>query len=526
MLNVLIALLCLTSVVIVTAIEHGYGSSGVVVDAVKPIGNITRFWVYTGFSPPEPREAAIEFLTSRDIEYNLALIGAVPLKGILFVRIHWLLELIIVKSLSVEGLFELDFAHLDTVIQLIVKNELHPVFELMGNPSGVFSDINNNSTQIELWKKIVTAVVSRYTTLYGVNELSKWKFETWNEPDLKQYNVLNFTEAGYMKYVEASRAGLNDAITKTNITLLYGGPAGLFKSKKKHKLCWKFLSHCSKHECNLNFISFHKKGNGSADKVVEDSIEMLNIIKDMYNGTQPPPLANTEADILSGWWRNESWRADVRYAAAVSMVLAGFIDRLNDDILILSNDNGFLNYHPHFFTQRTLFGRFQMNNTLDKHSQIFEKPVYSVMGILAYLGNEKLRFASTFDNRLRIIASTSRFGSSSSTTSIILVWSTDSMDINTTLITIPVQVFLPNISGKYAVRTLQNTEPHPSAVWLEAGSPVYPDSDLRRKMRKAQVTNLRAFNVTFNEVLILWSDTEIESRLFRRSDWKIQSSRF
>ncbi|XP_039282923.1 alpha-L-iduronidase [Nilaparvata lugens] len=243
-------------------------------------------------------------------------------------------------------------------------------------------------------------------------------------------------------------------------------------------------------DCHLKFISFHKKGNGSAAKVVEDSADMLNVIKDMYNGTQHPLLANTEADILTGWWRDELWRADVRYAAAVAMVLAGFIDRLNDHFMILSNDNAFLSYYPHFFTQRTLFARFQMNNTLDKHSQLFEKPVYSVMGMLAYLGEQKLRFASTNDDRLKVIATRSRIGGSSLSISIMLIWSTDSMDINTTLITIPVNIFLPNISGKYAVYKLENSEAHPSAVWSEAGCPVYPDSELRSRMRKTQGTHL------------------------------------
>lgn len=34
------------------------------------------------------------------------------------------------------------------------------------------------------------------TGRYGVKNVAKWKFETWNEPDLAGYNLQNFTEKG------------------------------------------------------------------------------------------------------------------------------------------------------------------------------------------------------------------------------------------------------------------------------------------------------------------------------------------
>ena len=58
---------------------------------------------------------------------------------------------------------------------------------------------------------------------------------------------------------------------------------------------------------------------------------------------------------------------------------------------LLSNDNGFLSYNPHFFTQRTLLARFQMNNTKPAHVQFIRKPVYSVMGMLSHLGENQLQ---------------------------------------------------------------------------------------------------------------------------------------
>lgn len=44
---------------------------------------------------------------------------------------------------------------------------------------------------------------------YGVESVKKWKFETWNEPDLKGYNLLNFTVEG------AANKAFNDQLNES-----------------------------------------------------------------------------------------------------------------------------------------------------------------------------------------------------------------------------------------------------------------------------------------------------------------------
>lgn len=67
---------------------------------------------------------------------------------------------------------------------------------------------------------------------------------------------------------------------------------------------------------------------------------------------------------------------------------------------LLSNDNAFLSYHPHQFTQRTLTARFQINNTHPPHVQFVRKPVLTAMGLLALLGATRLFIVVT---NIRII---------------------------------------------------------------------------------------------------------------------------
>ena len=57
---------------------------------------------------------------------------------------------------------------------------------------------------------------------------------------------------------------------------------------------------------------------------------------------------------------------------------------------LLSNDNAFLSYHPHPFTQRTMLARFQVNSTHPPHVQFIRKPIHAVMGLLSMMGGERI----------------------------------------------------------------------------------------------------------------------------------------
>ena len=58
---------------------------------------------------------------------------------------------------------------------------------------------------------------------------------------------------------------------------------------------------------------------------------------------------------------------------------------------LLSNDNGFMNFYPSFFDQRTLTARFQINNTKPNYVDFIKKPVLGVMGLLALLGDQQVQ---------------------------------------------------------------------------------------------------------------------------------------
>ena len=81
-----------------------------------------------------------------------------------------------------------------------------------------------------------------------------------------------------------TRAGRRNA-PSTDLHFPLRGPAGLFKSKEKHPLCWHILEFCNVNlkQCPLEVLTYHRKGNSYFDnEVINGSRTLLqNIYADM-----------------------------------------------------------------------------------------------------------------------------------------------------------------------------------------------------------------------------------------------------
>ncbi|GLH00459.1 LOW QUALITY PROTEIN: Alpha-L-iduronidase, partial [Gryllus bimaculatus] len=105
------------------------------------------------------------------------------------------------------GVGELDWAQLDSLLDWMHARDLALGFELMGNPAGRFRDLARPE-EARAWRRFVARLLRRYLDRYGSEAIARWRFETWNEPDLRKYNTLNFTLPGFARYARASAAGL------------------------------------------------------------------------------------------------------------------------------------------------------------------------------------------------------------------------------------------------------------------------------------------------------------------------------
>uniref|UniRef100_A0A671QFG7 Alpha-L-iduronidase n=1 Tax=Sinocyclocheilus anshuiensis TaxID=1608454 RepID=A0A671QFG7_9TELE len=228
----------------------------------------------------------------------------------------------------------------------------------MGSVSNSFSNFEDKS-QVTEWRNLVYLIAKRYIWNYGLGFVSQWNFETWNE--LNNHDFDNIT---------VSIQGLRAA----SPLLKLGGPGDSCHSLPHSPYCWEMLQHCyngtnyftGETGVRLDYVALHKKGGGSSLPILQQEEATVREIQQRFPRFRSVPIYNDEADPLVGWNKPLTWRADVTYAAMVVKVISQHQNLLMADqnstinYTLLSNDNAFLSYHPHPFTQRTLTARFQM----------------------------------------------------------------------------------------------------------------------------------------------------------------------
>ncbi|XP_025054864.1 alpha-L-iduronidase isoform X3 [Alligator sinensis] len=417
----------------------------ITVDASQNQRALTPFWKSAGFCPPLPHSRADIFDLSKDQIINLAYISSVPHGGIEQVRIHWLLELITVKMTN--GKLHYNFTNLDNFMDLLWTNKLVPGFELMGSPSGYFTDFEDKK-QVVRWKNLVALLAKRYIAKYGLEHVAKWNFETWNEPDHHDFDNVSMTVKGFLNYYDASSEGLREASS----LLKFGGPGDSFHPFPKSPMCWSLLYHCyngtnfftGETGVRLDYISLHKK-------II---IQHQNLLISKANST-------------------------INYT-------------------LLSNDNAFMNYYPHYFTQRTLTARFQMNNTKPPHVQMVRKPVLTAMGLLALLGETQI-FADVYNSKgkngnnstvgvLATLHTPAELPSSDSWQATILIYASDDnhTSLNISAVTLNMTQFPKCAELVYVTYCLDNNLTNPYLEWKKLGSPDFPSVKQFQQLRDAE----------------------------------------
>ncbi|XP_057562075.1 alpha-L-iduronidase isoform X5 [Hippopotamus amphibius kiboko] len=475
------------------------------VDAARAQRPLRPFWRSTGFCPPLPHSQADRYDLSWDQQLNLAYVGAVPHGGIEQVRTHWLLDLITARGSAGQGL-SYNFTHLDQYLDLLRENQLVP---------------------------------------------------------------------GFLNYYDACSEGLRAA----SLALRLGGPGDAFYPLPRSPLCWGLLEHChngtnfftGEAGVRLDYIALHKKGAGSSIHILQQEVAVVRQIQQLFPKFTETPIYNDEADPLVGWSLPQPWRADVTYAAMVVKVIAQHQNLLvaNSSSTIrytlLSNDNAFLSYHPHPFSQRTLTARFQVNDTRPPHVQLLRKPVLTAMALLALLDGEQLwaevsRGGTVLDSNhtVGVLASTHRpTGPADAWRATVLVYASDDTRAHANR-SVPVTLSLhgvpPGPEVVFVQLYMDNWFCSPYGEWRRLGRPVFPSAEQFRRMRAAedpaavvplpfpssgrltlgpelplpsllllhvcarpeeppgQVTRLRALPLTRGQLLLVWSDEHVASK--------------
>lgn len=359
----------------------------------RPVRPLNLEWRWTGFMPGT-------LLLEDDMRQTLRYLGAVPRRGVTYLRIHYLLELVTVKDPAGETPIY-DWSRLDRGFDAMIENRLIPFVELMGNPSGYFTDFKDPE-QKRAWKRFVRDLALHFMDRYGKKEVETWYFETWNEPDLFWWKQ---DDEAFLVYYDGCSEGLKEA----NPNLRFGGPGTAFTLSERVK---QLLAHVDggtnrytgEKDVRMDFLSVHEKGAWSApddiplspENMVGRTRQLLEYMRAHHPRLLSIPLMNNECDPQVGWKDSHSWRGQPYYAAIMAKGYLVNLDRLVDgdasSFMLFGNDNGFLGG----WGQRTQLTRFSREGKEHEQFELIKKPALALMTGMSLLGDT--RYITEVDN--------------------------------------------------------------------------------------------------------------------------------
>ncbi len=161
-----------------------------------------------------------------------------------------------------------NFSYVDQIYDGLLADKVRPFVELSFMPKKLTSDPNalhafwykQNVAPPKDWDKwgqLVETFTRHMVERYGIEEVSQWYFEVWNEPNL-DFWVGNPKESTYYQLYD--QAAL--AIKRVSPRLRVGGPATA-------QAAWAdgFLAHCKDKNVPVDFVSTHVYGNDKAEDV-------------------------------------------------------------------------------------------------------------------------------------------------------------------------------------------------------------------------------------------------------------------
>lgn len=484
------------------------------IDCATAKGVLRPLWASTGFTPAT-------LLLTNDMRQQITYLGSIPRTGLRYARIHYLLEL-------VDAAFEndetagYDWSRLDHGLDLLVRNGLALVFELMGNPNGQFSDFTDDM-QLRRWRTLVRDLALHLIERYGADEVERWLFETWNEPDIGfgWSHQWPEDETSFCNYYDACVEGL----TAANPRLTIGGPG---TCRTISSLFQAFLVHCDsgknyftgERRVKLDFISVHEKAarahkedlNPRTHAMVERETAITGFIRKQHLRFAELPFMNNECDPQVGWKDYHTWHARPYYSAWVCKSVVRHLSRLVDgmgvDYTLLSNDNGFIGE----WGNRTLLARFGPANWIEdgqgghanQHSwavrdfstpafALIKKPAFTAMTLLSLLVDEHgsaERLAWEASGELAQPAGDAKVGLlATRTDNAIAVLVYYSRDRITSSGSQPIDLHLGHLPFEQATLAhyrIDEDHSDPYRLWEEAGAPDLPEDALLLALRDEQ----------------------------------------
>lgn len=161
-----------------------------------------------------------------------------------------------------------NFSYVDQIYDELLHEHVRPFVELSFMPKKLTSDpaalhpfwYKQNVAppkDWDKWQQLIAAFAKHLVDRYGIDEVSQWYFEVWNEPNI-DFWAGTPKEGTYYELYDRTAAGLKSVSPRLRV----GGPATA-------QAAWvdRFLKHCHDNGVPVDFASTHVYGNDKAQDV-------------------------------------------------------------------------------------------------------------------------------------------------------------------------------------------------------------------------------------------------------------------
>ncbi len=200
------------------------------------------------------------------------------------IRFHGLLsDDMGVYSESRDGQPRHNWQYIDQLYDSLLRLKIRPLVELSFMPSALASGSKKifwwqaNVTppkSYEKWDGLIHDLVAHWTERYGAEEVEKWNFEIWNEPDYPGFWGPRNPQRAREEYFELY-AHTASAVKSVNASYHVGGPAGAGTAWVRP-----LLEFCAASNVPLDFISYHGYGLGGGPSGLDTDGNSLLYLSD------------------------------------------------------------------------------------------------------------------------------------------------------------------------------------------------------------------------------------------------------
>ncbi|MGH9522218.1 MAG: GH39 family glycosyl hydrolase, partial [Terriglobales bacterium] len=255
---------CVLLLVIVStaalAVGQDTSTETVVIDSHAPAHPFPHFW--------EQMFGSGRAVLALRNDYQQDLRQVRDITGFRYVRFHGIFGHDVgLYTKDKQGHAHYNFSYVDNIYDSLLANHVRPFVELsfmpedmaarnMPHPFWYHPNVSPPANWDE-WGDLISTFAQHLIDRYGIDEVSQWYFEVWNEPNIDFWGGDPKQPTYFQLYDTAARA-----LKQVTARLRIGGPATA-------QAAWAdaFLKHCKDENVPVDFVSTHVYGNDTAPNV-------------------------------------------------------------------------------------------------------------------------------------------------------------------------------------------------------------------------------------------------------------------